>query len=352
MTEALAYALYMTISTFLPNVTTAVVLFYGGNLVLDGSMSAGSLVSFMLYQQSLSSAFQTCSSVFSALSAAVGAADKLDNVCFSYPGRKDTQVLNSFSMTIQPGEVVALVGPSGGGKSSIVKLLERYYLPSSGSVLIDGRDAGVYHSRWLRRKIALVSQEPVLYARSIRRNICYGLEAEDGVPADQQPSAEDVEQAARLANAHEFISAMPDGYDSDCGERGISLSGGQKQRIAIARALVRQPQVLLLDEATSALDAESESRVQEALDRLMKSHTVLVIAHRLSTIQSADRIVVVSKGTVAEEGTHDQLIEDNAMYSALVRRQMQKSKSTASIGGASDGIASSSSFRSLLALRS
>ncbi|KAK9831825.1 hypothetical protein WJX74_010840 [Apatococcus lobatus] len=353
MTESLAYSLYMTISTFLPNVTTAVILFYGGNLVLEGSMSAGSLVSFMLYQQSLSNAFQTCSSVFSALSAAVGAADKvielmhrqpkiqpsgalipanfegrlqLENVCFSYPGRKDVQVLNGLSMTIQPGEVVALVGPSGGGKSSIVKLLERYYLPSSGSVLIDGRDAGVYHSRWLRRKIALVSQEPVLYARSIRRNICYGLEAEDGVPADQQPSAEDVEVAAKLANAHEFISMMPDGYDSDCGERGISLSGGQKQRIAIARALVRQPQVLLADEATSALDAESERRVQEALDQLMQSHTVLIIAHRLSTIQAADRIVVVNKGKVEEEGSHDDLMEGDGLYSTLVSRQMQKSR--------------------------
>eukprot|EP00890_Picochlorum_soloecismus_P002479 jgi/Picsp_1/3231/NSC_06071-R1_atp-binding cassette sub-family b member 9 len=294
--QAIAYAAYMTNNTFLTAAVVAGVLFYGGSLVLDGVMSAGALVSFMLYQQSLSASFQALGDVFSALSAALGAADKvvelinkkpafeetgleepdtfvgqleLRDVSFSYPARPSSMVLSNFNLTVQPGEVVALVGPSGGGKSSIVKLLERQYLPSSGAVLVDGRDLGSYQSGWLKRRMALVSQEPVLYARSIKRNILYGMETEDGVPENEVPAQEEIEEAARLANAHDFICALPEQYDTECGERGVQLSGGQKQRLAIARALVRKPSVLLLDEATSALDADSEAVVQEALDRTM-----------------------------------------------------------------------------------
>ncbi|KAL4458512.1 hypothetical protein ABPG75_013377 [Micractinium tetrahymenae] len=356
--EAVAYALYMTTNTFLAAAVVAAVLFYGGTLVLRGAMSAGSLVSFMLFQQSLSSAFQALGDVFSALSAAVGAADKvvelmkrqpavaetgslvpaqfqgkltLQDVTFHYPARPTLRVLSGLSLTVRPGEIVALVGPSGGGKSSIVKLVERFYEPGEGRVLIDDRPVGEYNRKWLKQRVALVSQEPVLYARSIRRNILYGLEEEDGVPPDQVPTQEDVEQAARLANAHDFICALPEGYETECGEKGVQLSGGQKQRIAIARALVRRPAVLLLDEATSALDADSEAVVQEALDRTMKNRTVLVIAHRLSTVQDAHRIVVIQHGQVAEQGTHDELLEAGGVYASLVRRQLARAPSAASL---------------------
>ncbi|DBA78719.1 TPA: hypothetical protein ACH3X1_008631 [Trebouxia sp. C0004] len=375
--EAVAYGAYACTNTFLPTAVAAVVLFYGGNLVLEGHMSAGALVSFMLYQQSLHSAFQMLGDVFSALTAAVGAADKvvelmqqqpgvpphgalqpadfagrveLDSVAFSYPARPEVPVLNGLSLKVNPGEVVALVGPSGGGKSSIVKLVERFYLPSAGAVRMDGRDVGVYDEKWLRRRVAIVSQEPTLYARSIRRNICYGLELEDGVAAEEVPTSSEIEEAARLANAHDFIMDLPQGYDTDCGDKGVALSGGQKQRIAIARALVRKPTVLLLDEATSALDADSEAVVQEALDRMMRNHTVLVIAHRLSTIQNADRILVINKGVVVEDGSHDQLLEAGGVYSTLVRRQMQKNISSASLGSLGHN-ESSSSLRDLIPRR-
>lgn len=362
--EALAYAAYASAYTFLPSAVSAVVLFYGGTLVLHGHMSAGALVSFMLYQSSLLGAFQNMADVFSALTAAVGAADKvmelmqrkpkiasdgtlspltfaghimLREVVFRYPARPDTRVLQGLSLQVQPGEVVALVGPSGGGKSSIVKLLQRFFTPVSGQVLLDGRDIGCYSTRWLKRRMAIVSQEPVLYARSVRRNICFGLEAEDGLPPEEQPSKEEVEEAAKRANAHEFISAWPEGYETECGEKGVQCSGGQKQRIAIARALVRQPTILLLDEATSALDADSEAVVQEALDRTMAHRTVLVIAHRLSTIQNADRILVIQGGCVAESGRHEELLEEGGTYAALVRRQLARSSSTASFATTAEG---------------
>ncbi|MEW5315495.1 MAG: hypothetical protein WDW38_006919 [Sanguina aurantia] len=320
-------------------------------------MSPGALVSFMFYQQSLSGSFQMITDCFSALSAAVGAADKvielierppkipatglrtlaaftgrieLERVMFSYPARPLVSVLNNMSFIVQPGEVVALVGPSGGGKSSIVKIIERFYVPSSGRVLLDGWDVGDFDPKWLHSQIALVSQEPILYARSIHRNILYGLEAEDGVSCP--PSSAAVQEAAEQANAHDFIMGFPEGYQTCCGEKGISISGGQKQRIAIARALVRQPKVLLLDEATSALDADSEAVVQEALDRLMKHRTTLVIAHRLSTIQNADRIIVIAKGAVQEMGSHTALLEAGGMYASLVRRQLTKNSSSAMLG--------------------
>ncbi|KAI8108318.1 hypothetical protein M9434_006345 [Picochlorum sp. BPE23] len=359
--QALAYSLYMINNTFLTAAVIAGVLFYGGTLVLNDAMSAGSLVSFMLYQQSLSASFQSLGDVFSALSAAVGAADKVielinkspafvesgtekpdrdlvgsiefRNVSFSYPARPGITILENFSLSIRPGEVVALVGPSGGGKSSIVKLLERQYLPSNGAVLIDGRDIGSYDKKWLRQRVALVGQEPVLFARSIKRNIIYGMETNDGLPEEQVPDDEEIELASKLANAHEFISLLPEQYETECGERGVQLSGGQKQRLAIARALVRKPSILLLDEATSALDADSEHVVQEALDRTMVGRTVLVIAHRLSTIQNADRICVVQKGAVVEMGTHEELLERQGIYAKLVRRQLARSESSASLLG-------------------
>ncbi|GLI59706.1 hypothetical protein VaNZ11_001651, partial [Volvox africanus] len=374
--EAGAYSLYAILNTFLPNLVTAVVLFYGGNLVLAGVMSRGALVSFMLYQQSLTSAFQLMGDVFSALTAAVGAADKVvelmkrqpaissggqlvlpslegrveaQEVVFHYPARPEVQVLNGLSLMAHPGEVVALVGPSGGGKSSVIKLLERFYLPTSGRILIDGHDLGQFHPKWLRRQVALVSQEPILYARSIRRNIILGLEPEDGCTAT--PSEEEVVEAAKQANADDFITAFPEGYETSCGEKGVALSGGQKQRIAIARALVRKPRVLLLDEATSALDADSEAVVQEALDRVMHGRTVIVIAHRLSTIQAADRIYVIGKGAVQEVGTHNDLLAAGGVYAQLVRRQLTRPMSQANcLGGSSADLRPSVSTTSLSSL--
>ncbi|GFR49523.1 hypothetical protein Agub_g11566, partial [Astrephomene gubernaculifera] len=356
LTEALLYAVYAALNTFLPGLVAAVVLFYGGNLVLAGRMSPGSLVSFMLYQQSLSAAFTAMGDVVSTLVGALGAAEKvvelihrppafpaggrtvlpslagrveLRRVCFAYPARPHVRVLSGLDLVVQPGEVVALVGPSGGGKSSIVKLIERFYLPTEGSVLLDGHDIGDLDPKWFRRQVALVSQEPVLYGRSIRRNIVLGLEPEDGCP--YTPTQAEVEEAARQANAHDFISRLPAGYDTCCGERGAALSGGQRQRIAIARALVRRPRVLLLDEATSALDADSEALVQEALSRVMTGRTVLVIAHRLSTIQGADRIYVIGGGTVQEVGTHSELLAAGGGYAQLVRRQITGGASQASL---------------------
>jgi len=347
--QAVVYLIFMVLQTFLPNAMSALVLFFGGSLIAQGKMDSGSLVAFMLYQQSLSAAFQAMGDVFSNLSGAVGAAEKvvelllqkptipapkgykpsqfhgeveLRDVVFSYPTRPLNPVLNGLNLKIDSGEVVALVGPSGGGKSSIVKLMQRFYMPSRGQIIYDGVDVGDYDPSWLRLKMAMVGQEPVLYARSIYDNIVFGL------PEDCTPSAEEVEQAAKLANAHSFISELPAGYHTSCGEKGVQMSGGQKQRIAIARALVRKPSILLLDEATSALDADSEYIVQEALDRVMRGRTTVVIAHRLSTVQDANRIVVVQHGTATESGTHQQLVALGGLYANLVKRQMSKASAS------------------------
>ena len=223
-----------------------------------------------------------------------------------------------------PGEVVALVGPSGGGKSSCLRLINGLYTAASGNVLLDGLNVHDYDHGWYHRRVSIVGQEPVLFARSIRRNILYGLE-QDG-DGGEEPSMEDVVQAAKLANAHDFIMDFPKQYLTLCGEKGADLSGGQKQRIAIARALVRRPSVLLLDEATSALDTESEAVVQQALDEVMRvrSMTTIVVAHRLSTVKNANRIVVIDKGAVQEVGTHQELLSRaGSVYRSLVKRQLE-----------------------------
>ncbi|XP_019120726.1 ABC-type oligopeptide transporter ABCB9 isoform X2 [Larimichthys crocea] len=217
------------------------------------------------------------------------------------------------SFTLRPGEVTALVGPSGSGKSSCVNLLENFYLPQQGQVLLDGKPVHTYQHDYLHSKVALVGQEPVLFARTVEENITYGL---------TDTPIESVVQAATKANAHDFITALPKGYDTSVGEKGTQLSGGQKQRVAIARALIRNPRVLILDEATSALDTESEHIVQQALSNIMQEHTVLVIAHRLSTVEKADNIIVIDKGHVAEQGSHSQLMASGGLYCKLVQRQV------------------------------
>jgi ABC-type multidrug transport system fused ATPase/permease subunit len=234
-----------------------------------------------------------------------------EHVAFRYPARRDVQIYSDFQLTVEPGMTCALVGGSDSGKSTAVALVERFYDPDAGRVLLDGVDLRTLNLKWLRQQIGLVGQEPVLFDGSIAQNIAYG---KPGATAQQ------IEEAARKSNAHGFISTFPDAYETRVGQGGSQLSGGQKQRIAIARAILKNPAILLLDEATSALDTESERIVQDALDALLaaQKRTTIVIAHRLSTIRTADKIAVVGDGRVIEEGTHDQLLWRRGHYHALV----------------------------------
>ncbi|CAB4016568.1 multidrug resistance 1-like [Paramuricea clavata] len=236
------------------------------------------------------------------------------DVTFRYPFRQDVKVLRGFNLTVEQGKTVALVGSSGCGKSTAVSLIQRLYDVEMGSVLVDGNDVKSLNVSWLRRQIGIVSQEPVLFNCSIRDNIAYG-------DISREISQEEIENAAKAANIHDFINTLPKGYGSMVGDKGTLISGGQKQRIAIARALIRHPKILLLDEATSALDTESEKVVQEALDRACVGRTTLIIAHRLSTVQKADVIAVIKSGHVVEKGTHQKLLEMKGVYYYLQQAQ-------------------------------
>ncbi|MCJ8746660.1 hypothetical protein PDJAM_G00144360 [Pangasius djambal] len=344
--QAVAYACFMWSSCISELALQVAMLFYGGHLVVTDQMSGGTLISFIIYELELGECLESIASVYTGLMQGVGAAEKVfeyidrtpkhtldgqeapdmlqglvefKNVTFAYPTRPETNVLKNVSFSIQPGEVTALVGPSGSGKSSCVSLLENFYTPQNGQVLLDGRPIETYQHGYLHSKVALVGQEPVLFARSVHKNIAYNL---PGAPAEV------VVTAARKANAHNFICSLSKGYDTGVGEKGTQLSGGQKQRVAIARALIRNPSVLILDEATSALDAESEHMVQQALNAVMENYTVLVIAHRLSTVQHANTIVVLDNGVVAEQGNHDELMDRHGLYYRLIQRQMLGSDST------------------------
>jgi ABC-type multidrug transport system fused ATPase/permease subunit len=232
-----------------------------------------------------------------------------DKVTFHYPQRKDIKVLDELSFSAKRGDKIALVGASGAGKSTIASLLQRFYSPTSGAYTIDGIDVNDISLNHLRENMALVPQEVILFSGTIRENILFGK---------QDATPEEVEMAAKKANAYDFIVSFPEGFETEVGDRGIQLSGGQKQRIAIARAILKDPTILILDEATSALDAESERLVQEALDRLMENRTSFIIAHRLSTIRKADTILVMEHGKVVEKGTHEELIQkENGVYANL-----------------------------------
>uniref|UniRef100_A0A915AK02 Uncharacterized protein n=1 Tax=Parascaris univalens TaxID=6257 RepID=A0A915AK02_PARUN len=315
------------------------VLCYGGHLVLSGKMTPDNLIAFLLYQIQLGENLYYLGTVFAGLMESVGASRKVfeymlrkptvtntgsmclpvkglirfEGVSFAYPSRPKNFVLKAMSFTIYPGETVALVGPSGGGKSSIVALIEHFYNPNSGNVFIDGMPVSSYDHEFIHQKIALVAQEPVLYDGSVRYNILYGMDNGD---------EETMIRAAKMANVHDFVMETENQYDTNCGEKGVQMSGGQKQRIAIARALVRDPAVLILDEATSALDAESERIVQEAITASSRKRTIIVIAHRLSTVEKADRIFVVNKGQIVQQGRHGQLLQEDGLYRTLVQRQL------------------------------
>jgi len=341
MTQSRAF---VTIAAmFLAFASVVVVLWLGANDVVAGRMTGGELSQFLLYAVLGAGALGQLSEVWNEVSQAAGAAARIgeliaveprivapsdpaplpspalgaiafDNVGFAYPGRPQDPVFRSLSLRVAPGEVVAIVGPSGAGKSTLFQLLERFYDPTEGAVLIDGVDVAKADPQAVRREIALVPQEPFIFGASVADNIAYGAPG---------ATREAVVEAAKQAAADGFIAALPQGYETPLGERGVTLSGGERQRLAIARAILRNAPILLLDEATSALDAENETLVQDALEALMKGRTTLVIAHRLATIVNAQRILVIDGGGIVEEGTHATLLAAGGLYARLARLQFE-----------------------------
>jgi ABC-type multidrug transport system fused ATPase/permease subunit len=334
-----AFVSFMIFSVF---GTIAFVMWYGVNLIQSGDLTIGSLTMFVIFSMFVGGTFAGFADMFSQLQKTLGATQsvreimrgqgeeidltpvsidpafkikgdvRLEHLAFSYPSRKDVPVLRDLTLTAKAGEQIAIVGPSGAGKTTIAAILLRFYEPDSGIVYFDDRPASEFPLTQLRRQMAFVPQEVQLFGGSIKDNIAYGK---------PDASEELIMEAARQANAHEFIDRFPEGYDTIVGERGIKLSGGQRQRIAIARAILNDPAILILDEATSSLDSHSEQLVQEALDNLMKGRTSFVIAHRLSTIRNADKIVVIDKGVVSEAGSHNELMSSNGLYRKLNEMQ-------------------------------
>lgn len=328
---------------FLAAIGVTVIIWYGGREVIYGNLTSGSLIAFLIYVVNLSNPIKRLSRVYGNIQRALAAADRVfevldtvpeiadaadaetlppiegqvefENVVFEYnPGEV---ALDHISLVAQPGQMIAIVGPSGAGKTTIANLIPRFYDPTAGRVLIDGYDIKRVTTHSVRVQIGIVPQETVLFNGTVYDNILYG---------DLAATEEQVIAAAKAANAHQFITNMPEGYRSMIGERGAKISGGQRQRVAIARAILKNPRVLILDEATSALDTESENLVQEALDKLMVGRTSFVIAHRLSTVQRADLILVMERGLIVERGTHQELLENRGLYYKLYQVQFSDKK--------------------------
>ncbi len=323
-------------------------IWFAVKLESQGQLSHGDMIQFMLYTVFVGASIGGIAEQYAQIQKAIGATERVmeildekneaitlpettefstvpftrvagnvvfDQVAFTYPSRSEVQVLKNISFKVNTGETIAFVGPSGSGKSTLTSLILRFYEPESGSIFIDGKRSSEYSLTELRNNMAIVPQDVLLFGGTIRENIAYGK---------PDASTEEIIEAARKANAHDFISSFPEGYETIVGERGIKLSGGQRQRVAIARAVLKNPAILILDEATSSLDSESERLVQEALDKLMVGRTSFVIAHRLSTIRNADNIIVIDKGTVVEMGTHAQLIEkSDGLYRNLSKLQFE-----------------------------
>jgi ATP-binding cassette, subfamily B, bacterial len=339
--KARAALTFVAIFTIFSSVVA--VLWFGSRDVLEGVMSPGTLGQFLLYSVFAAGALGALSEVWGELSQAAGAAERLTellaeepdikgpsnpmplpapalgavefrNVEFSYPARPDRAAVHSLNFAVKPGETVAIVGPSGAGKTTVFALLQRFYDPQEGQVLMDGVDLRDAYPAEVRGRIAVVPQDVTIFAASVADNIGFGRPG---------ASEQDIEAAARAAHAREFVERLPEGYATLVGERGVTLSGGQRQRIAIARAILRDAPILLLDEATSALDAESELLVQQALEGLMRGRTTLVIAHRLATVLKADRILVMDQGRIVEEGTHASLVKKHGLYARLAKMQFE-----------------------------
>jgi subfamily B ATP-binding cassette protein MsbA len=339
--RAAVLAVFVPTITLLTFAAAAAVLWYGGRQVIEGTVSPGDLFAFVLFAGILIGPFGSAARVFAQIKEAQGAMQRLFEILDTRPEVRDRPdavdlspisghvrvagvsfaydprqpVLSQVSFEAKPGEMVALVGPTGAGKTTLVNLLHRFYDPTGGAITIDGYDLRTVRLESLYRQIALVPQETVLFGGTILDNIRYGRET---------AGEEEAIVASRAANAHDFITAMPDGYQTIVGEKGVNLSGGQRQRLAIARAVLKNPRILILDEATSALDSESERLVQDALDRLMAGRTTFVVAHRLTTVQRADRILVLNKGRIAEEGTHASLMEQKGLYHYLYTLRLEE----------------------------